>query len=230
MVRFILSCIEDFQLQSNVTDSIVSTHGDCPLGRFRDYAGREKPVIRVADIAGLRTAAEDFQETERLKADLKRLRKEREPFFLTKNDLTPIFKWKLRDQSGRVKRHLEKNSKRSYESITRAAFSIRDDDWKVEAELRIGVLTVLHGVGVPVASAILALADPDHYCVVDRLGWRAVFGKERTAFDVRSYISYLSEIRLLAEELGWSAQETDLAVWEYARKPRRVAMDKHGSR
>jgi hypothetical protein len=175
-------------------------------------------MIQAADIEKLRSAAEDYLETERLKADLQRLRKEREPFYLTRRDLDPIFEWKLRGQLGRDKKHLEENSDRAYEIITHAAFSIKEDDWKLEAELRVGVLTVLHGAGVPVASAILALADPDRYCVVDFRGWRAMFGEERSAFDIPSYIRYLSEIRQLARELGWSVQETDLAVWEYDRR------------
>jgi hypothetical protein len=175
-------------------------------------------VIQAADIEKLRKEAIDYQETEQLKADLQRLRKEREPFYLTGRDLDPIFEWKLRGQFSRNKKRREENSDRIYEIITRAAFSIREDDWKLEAELRVAVLTVLHGVGVPVASAILALADPDRYCVVDFRGWRAVFGEERSGFDIPSYIRYLSKIRQLAQELGWSVQETDLAVWEYDRR------------
>jgi len=175
-------------------------------------------MIRAADIEKLRTEAEDYLKTERLKAGLQRLRKEREPFYLTKGDLDPIFEWKLRGQLNRVKKHLDENSNRTYEIITRAAFSIQEDDWKLEAELRVGVLTVLHGVGVPVASAILALTEPEHYCAVDFRGWRAMYGEKRSAFDIPSYMRYLSEIRRLAGELGWSVQETDLAVWEYDRR------------
>jgi hypothetical protein len=174
-------------------------------------------MIRTAKVKELRTKAVDYQETERLKAALQCLRNERDPFYLTKHDLDPIFEWKLRRQLGRDKKRLEHNSDRAYEIITQAAFLIKEEDWKLEAELRVGVLTVLHGVGVPVASAILALADPDRYCAVDFRGWRAVFREKRTAFDIPSYLLYLSEIKKLAKELDWSAQETDLAVWEYDR-------------
>jgi hypothetical protein len=73
-------------------------------------------------------------------------------------------------------------------------------------------------VGVPVASAILALADPDRYCVIDFRGWRAMFGEKRPAFDIPSYIRYLSKIRQFSQELGWLVQETDLAIWEYDRR------------
>ena len=177
-------------------------------------------MIQATDIKGLRFAAGDYKEAEFIKANLRRIRKERNPFFLTKCDLKPIFKWKLRNQIDRVKRHLEKNSDRAYEVITQAAFSINEDDWKLESELRIGVLTALHGVGVPIASAILALAEPSRYCVIDFRGWRAVFDEKRSAFDISFYIRYITVIRQFALELGWPIQETDMAVWEYDRSSR----------
>jgi hypothetical protein len=56
-----------------------------------------------------------------------------EPFFLAKTNHDPIFKWKLRGQSGQNERHLGKNSDHAYKTITRAAFSSIEDDWKLEA-------------------------------------------------------------------------------------------------
>ena len=79
-------------------------------------------------------------------------------------------------------------------------------------------LTELSGVGIGVASAILALVDPEHYCVIDFRGWRAAFGEMRRSFSTRDYNKYLSEVRRLAEVLGWTPQETDLAIWEYDRR------------
>jgi 2C-methyl-D-erythritol 2,4-cyclodiphosphate synthase len=72
-------------------------------------------------------------------------------------------------------------------------------------------------VGVPVASAILALVFPEKYSVIDFRGWRQVFGEERTTFSVSDYRRYLTEIQKLAQELGWIVQEVDLAIWEYDR-------------
>lgn len=73
------------------------------------------------------------------------------------------------------------------------------------------------GVGVPVASAVLALVFPEKYAVIDFRGWRQVFGEERTTFSVSDYRRYLREIRRLALELEWCVQEVDLAIWEYDR-------------
>jgi len=172
-------------------------------------------MIQANDIRDLRTAAADYEETERIKSDIRALRDIRQPLFLTQKDLYPIFKWKLRGQFDRVKGHLKKNSDKAYETITKAALSIQESDWELEAHLRLGVLTSLHGVGVPVASAILALTEPERNCVIDFRGWRAVFNEERREFDTPAYILYLTKIRNLAQELGWPVQEADLAVWEY---------------
>lgn len=175
-------------------------------------------MVQPDDIRPLRASASDYEETERIKRELLELKNCRTPFFLTKSDLDQIFRWKLDGQLGRDKRHLERNVERAYEIVTKAAFAITDDDWKLEAELRLSVLSTLHGVGVPVASAILALADPERYCVIDFRGWRAVFGEDRTTFDIPSYLQYLPRIKELAKDLNWSVQETDLAVWEYDRR------------
>jgi thermostable 8-oxoguanine DNA glycosylase len=56
------------------------------------------------------------------------------------------------------------------------------------------------------------------YCVVDFRGWRVMFDEERREFDIPAYLRYLAKIRDLSQKLGWSVQETDLAVWEYDRQ------------
>jgi hypothetical protein len=178
-------------------------------------------MVTAQEIRHLRTASPDYEETERLKAKIHAMRMERDPLFLTGSELEGIFRWKLRSQYGRQSRLRLTNSDDGYRAITAAAFSIRLDDLDYEAELRLGTLTSLRGVGVPVASAILALADPDRYCVIDFRGWRAVFGQGRSYFEAKEYKMYSSAIRKLATELGWPMQEVDLAVWhlDQSRNP-----------
>jgi len=52
-------------------------------------------MITASQIAGLRTAASDYEKTEQLKAKLDVLRRERRPFYLTKADFDEILRWKL---------------------------------------------------------------------------------------------------------------------------------------
>ncbi len=175
-------------------------------------------MLRPADIRPYRTTADDYEETELLKNQLHDLRSQRNPFYLTRDDLNRIFEWKLRTQYGRNQRHRDTNTDSAYRAVTQAALSISEPDKDYEAQLRTGILTSLRGVGVPVASAILALTDPDHYCVIDFRGWRAVFGEKRGTFDIPAYLDYLKEVRKLAKDLGWQVQETDLAIWAYDMK------------
>lgn len=175
-------------------------------------------MVRADDIRALRQAAPDYQETDRLKRRLRQLRRRRDPFYLTKADLEHIFRWKLATQYGRRRQRRDTNTDSAYRAVTRAAFELQESDPDYEAELRLGILMSLRGVGVSVAAAILALVEPNRYCVIDFRGWRAVFGERRSAFDVGQYLRYRSAVRRLADQLGWSVQETDLAIWEYDRR------------
>lgn len=175
-------------------------------------------MISPQDIRDLQTAAAAYAETERLKEELRSLRAQRNPLFLSAKDLEPIFQWKLDTQYGRNKHLRDANTDDAYKTVTRAAFAILETDAEYEAELRLGILTSLRGIGVPVASAILALAEPDRYCVTDFRGWRAVFGEDRKSFTIPHYKKYRGEIHGLAVQLGWRVQEVDLAVWEYDRR------------
>ena len=179
-------------------------------------------MLRAEELRAFRSAAIDYGEAGRLKDGLRRLRQQRSPFYLTGKELEPIFAWKLRGQYGRGLALRKTNSDLAYELATRAAFGVQETDSDYDVELRLGFLTALRGVGVPVASAILALAEPDRYCVIDFRGWRAVFGQDRTGFEVKHYKLYLQVVRQLASELGWSPQETDLAIWEIDRIKKRA--------
>src|SRR5438128_1216470 len=117
-------------------------------------------MIRASDILNLRTAAPDYQETERLKALMAQLRDQRRPFFLTGPELDQVFHWKLGRQYGRGKALRDTNAEPAYNELTRATFALVDKDPDYEAELRLKTLSVLRGVDVPVASAILALVEP----------------------------------------------------------------------
>ena len=100
-------------------------------------------------------------------------------------------------------------------TVTSAAFSVAHPDEEYGIELRVGILCALRGVGVPVASAVLALVFPEKYAVIDFRGWRQIFEEEKTTFSIPDYKKYLREVRRLADELVWSVQEVDLAIWGY---------------
>ncbi|MCX7852729.1 MAG: hypothetical protein RMN24_01995 [Anaerolineae bacterium] len=145
------------------------------------------------------------------------MRRERQPLYLTLEEFDEILRWKLRGQYRRQEERRKANTEEVIRTVTGAALSITHPDEDYETELRLDLLCCIRGVGVPVASAILALVFPEKYAVIDFRGWRQVFGEERTTFSISDYKRYLREIKCLAAELGWLVQEVDLAIWEYDR-------------
>jgi hypothetical protein len=176
-------------------------------------------MITADLIRPLRSAIDDDKQTGDLKAKLGQLRQERQPFYLTEPEFDQILKWKLRQQYGRQKALRKANSDELIRSVTGLALNITHENREYELELRVDILCALRGVGVPVASAVLALAFPDEYAVIDFRGWRQVFGgSNQTTFSTSDYKRYMREIRRLAAELSWPVQEVDMAIWEYDRR------------
>lgn len=174
-------------------------------------------MIRADQLIPYKNLSSEYDLTERLKAQFARLRCERHPLYLTSEEFDEILRWKLRGQYGRQEERRKANTEDVVRTVTGAALSITHPDEDYETELRVGLLCCIRGVGVPVASAILALVFPEKYAVIDFRGWRQVFDEVRTTFSVSDYKRYLREIKRLAAELGWAAQEVDLAIWEYDR-------------
>jgi hypothetical protein len=175
-------------------------------------------MIEADDIRHLRTASPDYADTEALKAEFRKYRADRTPFWLNATDFDRIFHWKLRGQYGRQSTKRARNSDAAYRTVTEAVFRISGPTLDYETVVRTGLLAALPGVGVPVASAVLALTEPDRYCVIDFRAWRALFGDKRASFTIPDYLRYRLEVARLATDLGWLVQETDLALWEYDRR------------
>ena len=175
-------------------------------------------MITAAQIAPLRKQQIDYSETEQLKAKLAQLRIERQPLYLTATEFEEILQWKLGQQIGRQRDKRAANTDEIIHAVTGLALTITHPDKEYELELRVGILCSLRGVGVPVASAVLALVFPEEYAVIDFRAWRQIFGEEQPTLFIPEYKKYMREIRRLADELGWPMQEVDHAIWEYDRR------------
>jgi thermostable 8-oxoguanine DNA glycosylase len=174
-------------------------------------------MITAVQLIPHKTSCDDYTLTEQLKAYFAQMKQERHPMYLTLDEFDRVLQWKLRGQYGRQRERRKANTDDVIRVVTGAALSIEHPDKDYEIDLRFGILCTLRGVGVPVASAILALVFPERYAVIDFRGWRQVFGEERTTFSVSDYRRYLRKVQNLAQELGWPVQEVDLAIWEYDR-------------
>lgn len=172
-------------------------------------------MINPEDIRPYRTTAADFSETQELKRHLHSLKQTRNPFYLDVNGFDRILRWKLRQQYGRQEYLRSQNTDKVIKEVTSVALNISHHNKDYELELRFKLLIALKGVGIPVASAMLALCYPEEYAVIDFRGWRQMFGERKTSFTLNDYKRYLREIKDLADKLGWPPQEVDLAIWDY---------------
>lgn len=170
-------------------------------------------MISLEAIKAVPRQGKDWNEAEKIKSDLEKLKKHRQPFFLDPVDLAPVMRYKLREQERRSTKHRERWTTEFVAAVTRAAFSIRLENRETEAAVRVGILSVLPGVGIPVASAILALTEPEKYAIVDFRVWRQLFGTEKRSFASTDYIVYMRRIWQLAEELRWPPQIVDWCIW-----------------
>ena len=175
-------------------------------------------MVAPDTIKPLRYAQIDHQETERLKAALADLRAKRSPMYLTLSELDPILDWKLGTQRNRSRRWWRLKTDDLIRDVTSLALNLRHPDAEYQLELRTGILTAVRGIGVSVASAILALVYPEEYAVIDYRVWRQLFGEEKTVFFIPDYRRYMKALFPLARELGWPVQEVDHAIWEYDRR------------
>ncbi|NQS90632.1 hypothetical protein HQ584_12685 [Patescibacteria group bacterium] len=174
-------------------------------------------MIDAKSLKPYRKAAEDYEKTEEIKNYIQSLKDTRDPFYLNSEEFDRILRWKLRQQYERQKKIRSKNTDDLIRAVTSIALTISHDDEDYKLDLRFKLLMVLRGVGVPVASAILALCFPEKYAVIDFRGWRQFFGEDKRYFSIKDYKKYMKEIKRLANELGWLPQEVDLAIWEYDR-------------
>ncbi len=161
--------------------------------------------------------ADDYVETKRLISNFAEIKKDRVPFYLQMDELDEILHWKLRRQYQRQYRNIIRNTDTLVREVTQTAFKIENDGSFYSIKLKLKTLIKLHGVQIPVASAILALCYPDMFCVIDFRGYRQFFGnaKKYQNYTFQEYFYYWSLIKKKADELGVTPQEVDMAIWQY---------------
>lgn len=178
--------------------------------------------ILKAQRSQLRFDDADWLAHEKLKARFAAAREQRDPMCLTQSEFFEVAHWKLINQYGRAKRYLESNPPERIEAVTSRALSFCDPDPDIEMLGRVTMLRVLPGVGMGVASAILALCFPEHYAPIDFRVWRQLFDSELSVFEIPAYRRYLKRLHELADELrlidpanDWPVQLVDYFAWEY---------------
>ena len=131
------------------------------------------------------------------------------PSFLTKDILMMIVDWKASRASG----HANKNEEQFIMDVTRASFSATNE------ELRIGVLTLMKGVGFRMASTILHFRFPDSYTIMDWRAWNSLKALDRIQGEIEDtfecWKKYNEVCREIAKQNNVTLRELDKALWTY---------------
>jgi hypothetical protein len=121
------------------------------------------------------------------------------------DEFVAIARWK----TPRSRQHIAANSDSDVRQITAMAFS------GVEP-LQHRVLTLLGGVRVPTATALLAVAFPDRHTILD-VRSTASLGRLGEWDGQGGYLAYLEVCRGLADRLKVSLRALDRALWRWSK-------------
>jgi len=144
--------------------------------------------------------------------------KQPEPKYFDKEHFVKLGKWKTPRQ--------EENYKSNEESLikeaTRLAYEVSHE------RLKLHILKVLKGVGVPVASTFLHFLHPDEFPIFDvrvRSSLKKAGKWNRSVDDVSdvAWLEYVDIMRDLSRNLGVSLRELDKALWAYDKWGRHLA-------
>lgn len=122
----------------------------------------------------------------------------------TASEAEDVIRWK----SSRAITSLRKNEPGDIEAVTGMALSGPEP-------LAHRVLCVLHGVGVPVASAFLTIARPDRFTVIDYRAVRTLREHGEWGAMWPPYAEYVKTCRSLAKRCGSELRTLDRALWAW---------------
>jgi hypothetical protein len=131
--------------------------------------------------------------------------------FLTRPELHKVARWKATRSAGRILR----NDPAYVEEVTRVALSTESERFRIE------VLTVLDGVGWPMASVILHWFHADRYPILDFRALASVGAPPTQRYDFTFWNEYTTFCRGGAEAAGISMRDFDRALWQHSYEENR---------
>jgi hypothetical protein len=170
------------------------------------------------DVQGLRNSFDfqdkDWVETEQLKKDIKAQIARNSSAELSLDLFNRIASWKLGRQEGRTRRFRTKVTNDFVRKITNCAFSLVHADRESLTRVRLNVIQGIQGVGMGIASAVLALTFPEQYGVIDDRVWKVIYAEDKESFSLSDYHKYLDDLLAGATQLNWLPQELDFFAWK----------------
>jgi len=151
----------------------------------------------VGDLLDRESMIGEDPATGRLILRLRHVRRDRD---LSRSEVLEICSWK----SPRSIRHCERNSAETVKSVICRGLASGSE------RKRLDLLTSLHGVSVPTASAILALTNPRRYGVLDIRVWQLLFrlgsvnqNRRGQGFRLHYWAEYLKILSHHSKRLGF---------------------------
>jgi thermostable 8-oxoguanine DNA glycosylase len=128
----------------------------------------------------------------------------------SRGNLNVIVRWKMEGvHLNRVMSYVDLNTDTEISSALSAAITARTEADAIE------ILDRLHGVGVPVASAIMTTINPEKYTIIDIYALRSLGISDAPTDRVEYYVAYLEKCRELAQEFEVSLRTLDHALWQW---------------
>jgi hypothetical protein len=131
----------------------------------------------------------------------------RERGWFRRAELITVALWKTNRSRSRV----AGNSAGTVREATKLALSTSDE------RLRIGIPTLMEGVGLPTASVLLHVAHSEPYPIIDfRALWSMGLDTPPTYYSFAFWQRYVSHCRELAEAADTDMRTLDRALWQYS--------------
>lgn len=131
---------------------------------------------------------------------------------LTAYDFFAIVSWKSNRTKTKVRDGLAEIDK-SVDGLMREVYEAHTPAERVDRLLNV------RGIGIPIASAILAVCYPTEFTVLDWRAWETLKECEaeglppRYPWTSQEYVQYCLACKLLAEQVGLSLRDLDRALW-----------------
>lgn len=129
----------------------------------------------------------------------------------SRKNFETIFAWKTKN---RGKSRIQNNDDERIESVLRKVVESNGEPPSASIE----ALTSLSGVGVPVASAVMAAIFPERFTVIDFRALDALGANEYSTTSIEEYLKYTSYCKNLAAEWHLSLRDLDRALWKWSEK------------
>jgi hypothetical protein len=156
----------------------------------------------------------DFISLDSLRGEFSHKLNSRKEKFLDSKEFEQILCWKLDTQAHRSKQLRIVNVDGLVIPITKAYFNLKSENFEYETEVKIKLLTSLKGVGTPLASAVMAITEPQKYCIVDSVLWEFIFNEEKSSFTTNDYLKFHKVIIELSKKLDRDVQKTEFTLWK----------------